>query len=134
MVATAANHGVVYDTGTDKVGDHLVQKPGAPPDEQHHAAAKLFGAIAEHSSPATPVAQPNAYTTLAQDFSSCCLPYSQPLDVERSYLFALETTRYSTMRHFRKDRALALRLRAVYAPQPSRTRGQGLPQLSALLS
>jgi hypothetical protein len=103
MVATPSSRGVVYNTAPDRLGDHLLRRPGDPPDERHHDPVTLFGALPQHSSPATPVDQPNAYTVLAQDFSACCLPYVQSLDVNRSYLHALHTTRFSTMRHFRKD-------------------------------
>jgi hypothetical protein len=84
MVATGTASGVVYDTSPS-------------------ATEKLLAAVPEHSSPATPVAEPHAYEILAKDFSSCCLPYNQPLDVNRSYLHALHSTRYAAMRQFRKE-------------------------------
>ena len=43
-------------------------------------------ALPEYSTPAAPVAQPDAYGNLKKDFSSCDLPYSQALDLSRSYL------------------------------------------------
>jgi hypothetical protein len=44
-----------------------------------------------------------AYEILARDFSHCVLPYSQPLDINRTYLKQLDTSRYETMRTFREE-------------------------------
>lgn len=44
-----------------------------------------------------------AWDVLKDDFSSCELRYHQPLDVARSYLAQLGTTRYATMRRFRHE-------------------------------
>jgi hypothetical protein len=63
----------------------------------------LFAAIPEHSTPATPVERPGAYTTLEADFTSPLLPYSQSLDISRSYLCAMGTSRFATMRAFREQ-------------------------------
>ena len=96
--------GVVYDTARTRVRDHLLRPPGTPPEPgvpYHHDPATLLGALPEHSSPASPVTQPAGYAALAADYSSPGLPYAQPLDVARSYLAALKTTRYETMRRFR---------------------------------
>ena len=62
-----------------------------------------FEALPKRSSPATPVKKPVAYDKLKVDFSSPLLPYSQPLDICRSYLRQLRTNRYAAMRRFRKD-------------------------------
>ena len=61
----------------------------------------------EYSTPATPVAanaavEPAAFNNLKSDFSSCLLPYSQALDVSRSYLRTLGSSRFEEMRTFRK--------------------------------
>lgn len=72
-------------------------------DEACHDPATLFEALPEHSTPATPVAEPGAYEILARDFSRCILPYSQPLDINRSYLKQLGTSRFETMRTFREE-------------------------------
>ncbi len=64
---------------------------------------ELLEVFPEHSSPAVPVAQPAAYDALRSDFSSPLLPYSQPLDINRSYLGALGSTRFAVMRRFRKE-------------------------------
>jgi Tc toxin complex TcA C-terminal TcB-binding domain len=105
--------GVVYNTAGDMLDEH---KLCADEDDEHdkhdshvdqseasHKPATLFAAVPQYSSPATPVAQPGAYDKLKSDFSSCHLPYSQPLDINRSYLRQLETSRYAVMRRFRKD-------------------------------
>lgn len=74
---------------------------------------ELLAALPEYSTPATPVVssiplesnqsvEPVVYNLLKADFSSCCLPYSQPLDVCRTYLRHLSTCRYEVMRTFRK--------------------------------
>jgi hypothetical protein len=71
-----------------------------------HDPATLFAAVPEHSTPAPPspanaAVEPAAFNLLKNDFSSCCLPYSQALDVARVYLRHFCTTRYETMRAFR---------------------------------
>ena len=81
--------GVVYDTN---------DKPGFPNLDKD----TVLTAIPEYSSPAVPVQQPSIYETLASDFSSPNLPYSQNLDICRCYLCSLGTSRFETMRHFRK--------------------------------
>jgi hypothetical protein len=72
-----------------------------------HDPATLFGAVPEYSTPAPPstpnaAVEPAAFNALKHDFSSCCLPYSQALDVVRVYLRHFCTTRYETMRAFRR--------------------------------
>jgi len=74
--------GAVYDTTVDE---------------------KLGAAVPEHSSPATPVAEPDAYKVLRSDFTAPGLPYAQGLDVNRSHLEELGTTRFAAMRRFRKE-------------------------------
>ena len=68
--------------------------------------ADAFTAIPEHSSPAavdTPTAQTDAYAALRTDFTAPVLPYDQPLDLCRSYLCRMRTSRFAAMRRFRKD-------------------------------
>jgi hypothetical protein len=72
-----------------------------------HDPATLFAAVPEHSTPAPPstanaAVEPAAFNLLKHDFSSCCLPYSQALDLARVYLRHFCTTRYETMRTFRR--------------------------------
>lgn len=96
--------GVVRDTAAQQVRDHHLRPPGTPPrpgDPYQHDPAALFGALPEHSSPASPVAEPAAYAALASDYSGPELPYAQPLDVSRSHLAALDVTRAEAMRRFR---------------------------------
>jgi Tc toxin complex TcA C-terminal TcB-binding domain len=64
---------------------------------------QLLAAAPQYSTPASPVAVPAAYTALAHDFSHPLLPYAQALDVNRSHLCALRTSRYEIMRRFRRD-------------------------------
>lgn len=91
--ASPATNGTVYDTTDSEL----------PGDDQ----ARLLAVMPEHSTPATPVAadaaaEPTAFNNLKSDFSSCELPYSQALDVSRTYLGALGSSRYEEMRAFRK--------------------------------
>jgi Tc toxin complex TcA C-terminal TcB-binding domain len=62
-----------------------------------------LAAIPEYSSPASPVQQPPIYATLQTCFTARELPYSQGLDVCRTYLDSVRTDRFAVMRHFRKD-------------------------------
>jgi hypothetical protein len=103
MVSTNADGGTIYNTAIDKVADHILDTDPAPtPGEFRHDPAILFDTLPEHATPATPTDQQAAYNVLRTDFSSCNLPYSQPLDVSRTYLRKLGTDRFETMRHFRR--------------------------------
>jgi hypothetical protein len=62
----------------------------------------FLAAVPEYSSPAKP-ARAGVYTDLAKCFTDAELPYSQGLDVCPSNLAVLGTTRFDTMRHFRRD-------------------------------
>jgi len=91
--AAPATNGTIYNTS------------GSEPDG--HDPARLLAARPEYSTPATPVAanaavEPAAFNNLKSDFSSCLLPYSQAVDVSRSYLRALGSSRFDEMRTFRK--------------------------------
>lgn len=94
--------GVVYDTNGTTLGGHTLKAPDDP-QGPGHAPDVLFCALPEHSTPATPVERAGAYATLAADFSSPWLPYAQPLDIARSYLGAMGTSRFATMRAFREQ-------------------------------
>lgn len=94
--------GAVYDTAGGMLGGHTL-KPADDQEAAGHAANTLFAALPEHSTPATPVKKPGAYAKLANDFSSPRLPYAQPLDISRSYLCAMGTSRFATMRTFREE-------------------------------
>lgn len=94
--------GVVYDTNGTTLAAHTLR----PADDENgagHDPNTLFAALPEHSTPATPVKLPGAYTKLAGDFSSPRLPYSQPLDISRAYLCAMGMSRFATMRTFREE-------------------------------
>ncbi|OHX19650.1 neuraminidase-like domain-containing protein [Chromobacterium sphagni] len=111
LVATvpAQSQGVVYNTAGDQLDDYpLCATQCCPPahaegDPACHDPATLYAALPAYSSPATPVAAPAAYAALANDFSAPDLPYSQPLDVNRSYLRHLGTSRFAAMRRFCRD-------------------------------
>ncbi|HWN67040.1 MAG TPA: neuraminidase-like domain-containing protein [Haliangium sp.] len=96
--------GVVYDTAALELNGHTLKNPdSSDPSVRAHDPATLFAAMPEHSSPATPVKKPGGYEKLRSDFSAPVLPYSQPVDVCRSYLEELRSTRYAVMRRFRSD-------------------------------
>ncbi|HEY7496087.1 MAG TPA: neuraminidase-like domain-containing protein, partial [Candidatus Tectomicrobia bacterium] len=99
--------GIVYNTASDALGGHQLQPygpgTGSAAGALRHKPVTLFEALPEHSTPATPVAQPAAYDTLKSDFSTPLLPYSQPLDISRTYLRHLRTSRYAVLRRFCKD-------------------------------
>jgi hypothetical protein len=109
-VAVPAN-GLVYNTSSDAVAGielcHEQPCPDADHERHCHDPAKLFAALPEYSTPATPVAADNAvepavFNKLKVDFSSCRPPYSQALDVSRTYLRHFHSCRFEEMRTFRK--------------------------------
>jgi hypothetical protein len=98
--------GVVHDTADSQVRDHHLRAADTEPtpaDPDQHDPGTLLATLPEHSSPASPVDQPSAYSTLAEDYSRPDLPYAQPLDVSREHLGALGTSRYEVMRRFRTE-------------------------------
>lgn len=89
--ATTSVSGTVYDTTTEVDDD----------------VAEVLEAVPQHSTPATPDAadadvEPTAFNKLKADFSTCVLPYSQALDVSRTYLGHLGSSRFEEMRTFRR--------------------------------
>jgi hypothetical protein len=131
MAATMppTQHGTVYDTSGDALAgfklcddhcDHGCEHHdcGCEPDdcECHedpqlhktcHEPAVIFDALPEYSTPATPVPAnsavvPSVWNRLKSEFSSCCLPYDQALDVNRTYLDHFRSCRFEEMRTFRK--------------------------------
>ncbi len=75
--------------------------------EACHQPAAIFAALPEHSTPATSLAHhktvvPAVWEKLKKDFFTCCLPYDQPLDVNRTYLEYFRSCRFEEMRTFRK--------------------------------
>lgn len=108
LVTAVANQqtvaGTVHNTAADTLHGHLLAGNDDGDDERWaHDPATLFSTVPEHSSPATPVAAPDTYRTLQSDFTNPAVPYPQALDVNRSYLTAVGTSRLSAMRHFRSD-------------------------------
>ena len=105
LVASENAEGSIYNTNRDALGDHILDTHPSPdePDAVIHDAETMFCAVPEHSTPATPSAEQTAWDELASDFSACGLPYHQPLDIARSYLSRLGTSRYATMRAFTRE-------------------------------
>ena len=77
--------GAVYDTTTET--------PDVLPEHSTPAASGEANAEVERA----------VFNKLKADFSACVLPYSQALDVSRTYLGALGSSRYEEMRTFRRD-------------------------------
>jgi hypothetical protein len=102
MVANHATSGIVYNTAINSLGGHELTSTNIPTRAFQHDPETLLEALPEHSTPAVPIASQLAYDKLQSDFSSCLLPYSQPLDVARTYLEQLGTSRFATMHRFRK--------------------------------
>ena len=104
MVANSVTNGKVYNTSTTNVAAHELTSHPSPTDGVFlHDPETLLGALPEHSTPHTPVAAPNAYAILEGDFSTPDLPYSQAMDINCSYLRQMKTSRYDTVRRFRKE-------------------------------
>jgi hypothetical protein len=113
--AAPAAGGTVYDTAAEVLAGHAlgVGVPGQGEDpaedgaEQGHDPARLLAALPEHSTPAAPdptdaAVEPAVFNKLKADFSSCLLPYSQALDVSRTYLGQLGSSRFEEIRTFRR--------------------------------
>jgi hypothetical protein len=123
--AMPATSGTVYDTSVDAVAGYVFCKEGcdaekgkkqdghAPCCDPCHDPCTLLGALPEYSTPGTPAVsaiplesnqnvEPLVYQNLEDDFSSCCLPYSQAIDVNRTYLKYLSTCRFEVMRTLHK--------------------------------
>ncbi len=115
--ATPATNGTVYNTSGDAAAGYALCKEGCQPEEKKHERChdpeELLSALPEYSTPGTPAVstdplesnqnvEPLVYNVLKSDFSACCLPYSQALDVCRTYLRDFSTCRFEVMRTFRK--------------------------------
>jgi Tc toxin complex TcA C-terminal TcB-binding domain len=107
--------GVVYDTSDDKLAGYTLCDDDCQKEcDDCHDPAAIYAALPEYSTPATPVpasaqggdtnqaVEPLVYNNLKTDFSSCDLPYSQALDVSRTYLHHFGSCRFEAMRTFRK--------------------------------
>jgi hypothetical protein len=64
---------------------------------------KSLVAVPQYSSPSLTISQSSIYQVLNTCFTSPYLPYSQALDVSRTSLEKLGTSRYETMRCFRRQ-------------------------------
>ncbi|KAL3442233.1 hypothetical protein BJX65DRAFT_226796 [Aspergillus insuetus] len=82
----------------------IASHPSAPIGQTRNTGSPSTPLIAlpEHSSPALEVRSPDAYESLRESFESPNLPYSQSLDVSRSYLKTIGTSRSEVMRIFRE--------------------------------
>ncbi|MCI5146904.1 MAG: hypothetical protein D3923_15625, partial [Candidatus Electrothrix sp. AR3] len=100
MVAVEAQAGIIYDTTEDQVGKHQLNLGD---QDSFHDPATLLAVLPEHATPNTPRERQGAWQRIQQDFSSSHLPYHQPFDIVRTYLEQLGSTRYATMRRFRKE-------------------------------
>jgi hypothetical protein len=100
--------GTVYATADKELaGYDLCQKEECEREPGCFEPDALFAAMPEYSTPAVPgtanqAVEPAVFDTLKKDFSACDLPYSQALDISRSYLRMLGSSRFETLRHFRK--------------------------------
>lgn len=95
---TANKYGAVYSTAESSLaGFDFGKGPTTLP------ADKVLAAIPQYSSPSISISESAIYDTLKVCFTSPCLPYSQKLDVNRSYLCHIGSTRFDIMRHFRQD-------------------------------
>ena len=106
-----APSGTIYDTSDDELaGYNLCNEDDCNRDNRGcHKPAEIFAALPEFSTPPTPVTpendsvEPLVYNNLKTDFSSCCLPYSQALDVSAHlYLRHLGTCRFEELRTFQE--------------------------------
>lgn len=99
----AVGQGSIYNTEVDGLtGLDIAGAPtlSIPPEL---AEQDILKALPEHSTPHLPLDQPTIYDTLKSSVVGPALPYSQPLDVSRTYLKALGTSRFEVMRTFLKD-------------------------------
>jgi hypothetical protein len=107
--APAQASGTVYDTSEDELAGFALWDDDDCKKTDHdcHDPVTIYAALPEYSTPATPVAknqavEPLVYNNLKTDFSACNLPYSQALDVSRTYLAHFGSCRFEEMRTFRK--------------------------------
>jgi hypothetical protein len=97
MATTISVPGAVYETTLDAIVG--LRKEKNIIDE----GQDLLAAIPQHSTPSLSLSVSGAYPILESCFTSPDLPYSQKLDLCRSYLYRLCSTRFDTMRRFRED-------------------------------
>jgi hypothetical protein len=107
--APATVSGTVYDTSDDELAGYALcdDDDCKKKDRDCHDPVAIYAALPEYSTPATPIVknqavEPLVYNNLKTDFSACDLPYSQALDVSRTYLHHFGGCRFEEMRTFRK--------------------------------
>ncbi|HKN59914.1 MAG TPA: neuraminidase-like domain-containing protein [Candidatus Acidoferrales bacterium] len=107
--APATIAGTVYDTSEDELAGYALCDDDncKKKDRDCHDPVAIYEALPEYSTPVTPVTknqgvEPLVYNNLKTDFSSCDLPYSQALDLSRTYLQHFGSCRFEEMRTFRK--------------------------------
>ncbi|OAQ74289.1 insecticidal toxin complex protein [Pochonia chlamydosporia 170] len=76
---------------------------GFPSLDMPFKLEEILSALPQHSSPHLPNPPTKAYDILKLDFSSPLLPYDQELDINRTYLNFLRTSRFEVMRTFRAN-------------------------------
>jgi len=109
--APATSGGTVYDTSADQLAGHELCREKDCSEKEDcdcHDPKMIFAALPEYSTPGAPVkgkndsVEPLAWNNLKVDFSTCHLPYSQALDVSRTYLKHFGSCRFEELRTFRK--------------------------------
>jgi hypothetical protein len=129
LVLSAPDGFAVHDTSDKKIGTHRLCDidccHGIEDEFEHdcehsqkkcHDPAQLYETLPAWSSPAAPVGLPDVYQLLKNDFSTPALPYNQPLDISRNYLHHLRSSRYETMRRFRREITEFVHTPALPAP------------------
>jgi hypothetical protein len=110
-ISNQAPSGTIYNTSADELaGYNLCEEEDCAIEKKGdcHKPAAILAALPEYSTPATPVTgvndsvEPLVWDNLKADFSSCRLPYSQELDVSRTYLRHMGSCRFEELRTFRK--------------------------------
>ncbi|KAJ2973537.1 hypothetical protein NQ176_g6552 [Zarea fungicola] len=98
-----ANAGAIYNTentGLTSIDVAGIAPLAIPADLSEEGILK---ALPQHSSPHLPQDQPTVYSLLASTMAGPDLPYSQTLDISRSYLCSVGTSRFEVMRVFHRD-------------------------------
>lgn len=98
-VNLTSNVGAIYNTTSNFLT--TLNVPGAPSIVEHGISEDdIVKALAQHSAPHLPLDQPAIYATLKTAIAGPKLPYSQVLDLSRTYLGAIGTSRFDVMRTF----------------------------------
>ncbi|KAK3192711.1 hypothetical protein K4F52_001065 [Lecanicillium sp. MT-2017a] len=103
LVAGTSPAGVIYNTkapGSEGL-DHPNGAAFTPSREL--GRDDILRALPQHSTPKLPLTQPEAYEKLKNSVAGVGLPYSRGIDFSETYLGALGSSRYETMRTFSRD-------------------------------